>query len=117
MCAFSPNWKKGIIRCWCTLISCIERSKCWQRICRCFGLQLSSYNLFSVGTGIEYSVNELVNMIKTITKKNIDILNKPLPFGDALRSCADNSKLIGFGWKTSTHIKKGLQLTWQAIAK
>ena len=81
------------------------------------GLQLSSYNLFSVGTGIEYSVNELVNMIKTITKKNIDILNKPLPFGDALRSCADNSKLIGFGWKTSTHIKKGLQLTWQAIAK
>ena len=81
------------------------------------GLQLSSYNLFSVGTGIEYSVNELVNMIKTITKKNIDILNKPLPFGDALRSCADNSKLIGFGWKTSTRIKKGLQLTWQAIEK
>ena len=81
------------------------------------GLELSSYNLFTVGTGIEYSVNQLVDKIKKTTEKKIKVLRQPLPKGDALRSCADNTKLIEIGWESSVRIDDGLQLTWQSMIK
>jgi UDP-glucose 4-epimerase len=78
-------------------------------------LKLSSYRCFVVGTGLELSINELVDLIKITTNKNFQILYDTLPPGDALRSCADINKIKSHGLSSYTNIKDGLQSTWESI--
>jgi len=71
------------------------------------------YNCYVVGTGVEYSVNKLVDHILKLTSKNVEISHETLPPGDALRSCSDSSHLIKTGWESKIDILEGLKLTWK----
>jgi len=64
------------------------------------------FNKYVVGTGVEYSVNKLVDEILKLTNKKVKISSKPLPKGDALRSSADSSVLKEIGWNSEIGIKK-----------
>jgi UDP-glucose 4-epimerase len=76
-------------------------------------MEYLGFNTYAVGTGIEYSVNKLVEKIKNLTKINVKISNSPLPKGDALRSFADSSYLKKTGWKSNIKIIEGLEPTWK----
>ena len=78
-------------------------------------LELPFYRCFVVGTGIELSINQLVALIKKTTNKKFKILYDSLPPGDALRSCADISKIMSHGLNSHTHIEDGLKSTWDSI--
>ena len=77
------------------------------------GLESLGFNKYAVGTGVEYSVNKLVDEIFKLTNKKVKISSKPLPKGDALRSSADSSVLKETGWNSEIGIKKGLASTWK----
>ena len=49
--------------------------------------------VYNVGTGIEYSVNQIADMISDVQR------NIPPRVGEARRSLADSSKLQSLGWK------------------
>ena len=49
--------------------------------------------VYNVGTGIEYSVNQIADMISDVQR------NIPPRVGEAKRSLADSSKLRSLGWK------------------
>ena len=49
--------------------------------------------VYNVGTGIEYSVNQIADMISDVQR------NIPPRVGEARRSLSDNSKLQSLGWK------------------
>ena len=76
-------------------------------------MEYLGFNTYAVGTGVEYSVNKLVEEILNLTNKNVNISNSPLPKGDALRSFADSSRLKKTGWDSSIKIKEGLESTWK----
>jgi len=71
------------------------------------------FNIYAVGTGVEYSVNKLVEEILKITNENVNIIHESLPVGDALRSSADSSFLKKIGWESKIDIIEGLRLTWK----
>jgi len=77
------------------------------------GLEFLGFNKYAVGTGVEYSVNKLVDEISKLTNKKVKISSKPIPKGDALRSSADSSVLKETGWNSEIGIKKGLASTWK----
>ncbi|MDB9722657.1 NAD-dependent epimerase/dehydratase family protein [Candidatus Marinimicrobia bacterium] len=78
-------------------------------------LDIQSYNCFAVGTGIEISINQLIELIKKISNKKITILFDSLPKGDALRSCAKIDKIKNHGINSFVKINDGLKMTWQSI--
>ena len=49
--------------------------------------------VYNVGTGVEYSVNQIANMISDVQR------NVPPRVGEARRSLADSSKLRSLGWE------------------
>ena len=49
--------------------------------------------VYNVGTGVEYSVNQIANMISDVQR------NIPPRVGEARRSLADSSKLRSLGWE------------------
>lgn len=66
---------------------------------------------YNVGTGINYSVNEIYRYVEEIlsTKMAPDI--KPDLPGEAYQNLADISKAMALGWKPEVSIKEGLFLT------
>ena len=55
--------------------------------------ELDVTGVYNVGTGVEYSVNQIADMISSVQR------NIPPRVGEAKRSLADSSKLQSLGWK------------------
>ena len=55
--------------------------------------------VYNVGTGIEYSVNQIADMISDVQR------NIPPRVGEARRSLADSSKLQSLGWKPKVKLE------------
>jgi UDP-glucose 4-epimerase len=55
--------------------------------------ELDVTGVYNVGTGVEYSVNQIADMISSVQR------NIPPRIGEAKRSLADSSKLRSLGWK------------------
>ena len=49
--------------------------------------------VYNVGTGVEYSVNQIANMISDVQR------NIPARVGEARRSLSDSSKIRSLGWE------------------
>jgi UDP-glucose 4-epimerase len=76
----------------------------------CLGSHVEKYN---VGSGKGTTIRELLDNIKFITNKDLDILNKPLREFDCIYNVLDISKInSSFGWKPTINIENGLQLVW-----
>mgnify|MGYP003311704152 FL=1 len=55
--------------------------------------------VYNVGTGVEYSVNQIANMISDVQR------NIPPRVGEARRSLADSSKLRSLGWEPKVKLE------------
>ena len=55
--------------------------------------------VYNVGTGVEYSVNQIANMISDVQR------NIPARVGEARRSLADSSKLRSLGWEPKVKLE------------
>jgi len=65
---------------------------------------------FNISTGIETSVNELFELFKSISNKNIKAIYKPAKTGEQLRSCLSFNKARDvFGWQPKIKLINGLK--------
>lgn len=72
---------------------------------------------YNIGTGIDYSIKELANIIKSIVGYDGKILwdtNKP---DGTPRKLLDSSRFLNFGWKPSVPLETGLRLTYKWYLK
>jgi CDP-paratose synthetase len=73
--------------------------------------ELSYYEEFDVGTGVETSIKEFTNLTKVILECKTKILFGAIPYreGEIMNSKAENTKLCKLGWKPSFSLEKGLK--------
>ncbi len=68
---------------------------------------------YNIGTGIDYSIKELAEMIAKVTNYTGKILwDKSKPDG-AARKLLDSSKFLSLGWKPSIDLEEGLRRTYE----
>jgi len=61
--------------------------------------ELDVTGVYNVGTGVEYSVNQIANMISGVQR------NIPPRVGEAKRSLADSSKIRSLGWEPKVKLE------------
>ena len=61
------------------------------------------HGVYNVGTGVEYSVNQIANMISDIQG------NLPARVGEARRSVADISKIKSIGWRPNVKLEEWIR--------
>ena len=61
--------------------------------------ELDVTGVYNVGTGVEYSVNQIANMISDVQR------NIPPRVGEAKRSLADSSKIRSLGWEPKVKLE------------
>ena len=61
--------------------------------------ELDVTGVYNVGTGVEYSVNQIANMISSVQR------NIPPRVGEAKRSLADSSKIRSLGWEPKVKLE------------
>jgi len=75
-------------------------------------------NTYNVGSGIGYDINELKNIIKSVTKREIKTVYRPGRKTDVKEIILDSSRMIKYtGWHPSVSLEKGICLTWNWINK
>jgi UDP-glucose 4-epimerase len=62
--------------------------------------ELDVTGVYNVGTGVEYSVNQIADMISSVQR------NIPPRVGEAKRSLADSSKLRSLGWEPKIKLEE-----------
>ena len=62
--------------------------------------ELDVTGVYNVGTGVEYSVNQIADMISSVQR------NIPPRVGEAKRSLADSSKLRSLGWEPQVKLEE-----------
>lgn len=68
--------------------------------------------IYNVGTGIETSVNDIVEMIDKYFDINVSKINGPEINGELMRNCLNIEKLKKEGWKPEYDLNKGIHETW-----
>ena len=71
------------------------------------------YNVYNVGYGKSYSLEDIWRVIESITNKKIDIQNDiSFRANDVVEMVADIEKVVGkFKWKPTIDIEQGLRMT------
>jgi UDP-glucose 4-epimerase len=89
----------------------------FMKVCRGFITRQDTINtadIFNVGSGKGYSINELCNIIASVTGKEIQRIYCPSRTIDVRAVILDCSKLGSrLGWQPDTDIMCGMSLTWQ----
>jgi GDP-L-fucose synthase len=76
---------------------------------------MENYNdgdIINVGSGIDYSIKDLAEMISDIVGFSGDILWDSSKPDGMMKRLLDVTKLTNVGWKTSTSLEDGLKLTY-----
>lgn len=72
---------------------------------------LDSFQEFEIGSGVSYKINHVVELIKEITKSNIDLRFGAIPYrnGEIMVSNVRNFDLTKkYGWKPTFNLVDGL---------
>ena len=66
---------------------------------------------FEVGTGIGTSIKDLILLTSTILNSKTELLFGALPYreNEIMHSCAENSKLLSFGWSPRFNLLDGIK--------
>lgn len=75
----------------------------------------SNGRVFNVGTGINYSVNEIYQLIEELLHTNLRPVNKPDLPGEAQVTLAEISAGRGLGWEPKIDIREGLRRSVEYI--
>jgi UDP-glucose 4-epimerase len=76
---------------------------------RCIEDNRTDGGVFNLGSGQNYSVNEIYEMIAGLLKTHITPVRKPDLPGEAQQTLADIANARHFGWKPKTTITEGLK--------
>lgn len=66
-------------------------------------------NVYNLGSGYNYSVNDIYNTISSLLNSDIKPIHKPDLPGEAFENLADISKVKSIGWNPKISLEKGLQ--------
>jgi nucleoside-diphosphate-sugar epimerase len=70
--------------------------------------------IFQLGTGVETSVNQLVDHLKQVTDLPVNVVYEPERKGEIKRNFASMEKIKKWlGYEPEFHLKKGLEETWE----
>lgn len=73
--------------------------------------------VFNLGSGINYSINDIYKMISALLKSDIEPLYKPDQPGEAFANLADITEAKKLGWQPKTDLKTGLEESIKFIKK
>lgn len=74
--------------------------------------------ILNIGTGIETSVNDLINILSDITKKNVDHEHDAPRSGDVFRNIVDAARAATtIHWMPKTILKQGIKKTFDYFKK
>ncbi|MDJ0336531.1 NAD-dependent epimerase/dehydratase family protein [Salinibacterium sp. G-O1] len=74
-------------------------------------------SVFNVAGGGSASVNEVLDVIRRITSRNLDVTYVPRTMGDAIRTGADTSAIsAALGWKPTVSLEDGLRAQWAWVS-
>jgi UDP-glucose 4-epimerase len=74
--------------------------------------------ILNIGTGIETSVNDLINILSDITKKNVDHEHDAPRSGDVFRNIVDAARAATtIHWMPKTTLKQGIKKTFDYFKK
>ena len=77
-----------------------------------------SNETYNIGTAKETSLLDLVEILKQIVSKNIEVIHQPAIEGEVRRSCLSTQKaLTDLNWQVQTDLLKGLTLTHQWFSR
>jgi UDP-glucose 4-epimerase len=78
----------------------------------------TKYSVYNVGSGISASINTVVNILKEVSKKNINVKYLPERDVDVRNISMDISRISNeLGLKDITELRNGIQKTWNWINK
>lgn len=70
--------------------------------------QVLNSKLYNIGSGINYSVTDIYNIIEKVLKTGLQpIFSKDLP-GEAFQNLSDNSRACELGWEPKITLEKGI---------
>ena len=72
-------------------------------------------HIFNLGSGVNYSINEIYKMIAQLLHSNIKPIYKPDLPGEAQANLADISKARSLGWTPRIDLEKGLRTSIEFI--
>ncbi len=67
---------------------------------------------YNVGSGMGYSINELVALAAIASGRRPQIIQRPGRLGDVRKIVLSVDKLCALGWKPATSLEAGLSKTW-----
>lgn len=75
---------------------------------------LPLFNLFQLGTGVSYSINQLIQLLRQITKKSVNVDFLPPRDGEIVFSGTSIAKISrAIGYKPQYSLQDGIKQTWQ----
>lgn len=77
----------------------------------------TEYKVFNIGSGISYSVKEVIDIIKYITGKNINVISRELYRDNEVMDVVSDSKCAQemLGWMPAYTLQRGLSDTWSKM--
>lgn len=73
--------------------------------------------IFNAGTGRGASVIEVIDTLRRVSGRPLELVRKPAPAGDVPRVVLDCQKAMrDFNWAPSTSLEQGIRRTWEANA-
>lgn len=81
-------------------------------------MSTSSCRIFNIGSGIGYSINEIIRIIEKVVGKKIKVEYMDTRIGDPIITVLDTSRIRKeVGWEVTTDIETGVKHTWEYITK
>ena len=73
------------------------------------------YSIFNFGTGIGTTLNDLIQLVKEITGKNLNLVYENVPRGDAIFAgiCDTRKARKILNWKSKTDLRTGLKMMYE----
>jgi UDP-glucose 4-epimerase len=70
--------------------------------------------VFQIATGVETSINELVDLVKITTRLKLDVVHGKRRRGDIDKNYSDITKVHRIlGWEPNVSLEEGLKITWE----
>lgn len=76
---------------------------------QCMEDELTTGNVYNLGSGFNYSVKDIYNTISSLLNSDIKPIYKPDLPGEAFENLADITKAKSIGWNPKISLEKGLQ--------
>jgi UDP-glucose 4-epimerase len=73
----------------------------------------AKYNVYEIGTGVQTSINELVEILKSVSKRNIEVVYKPKRNAEIMYSFADILMAKEYlSYSPSISLRNGIESLW-----